>query len=350
MESRKIVFLYTEIASYFLACLRALQANYPGTEVHLVRWPVNKEAPFMFQFDQSLKVYDRFDFNDAGLIGLVKQIKPDVIVCSGWIDKGYLKVCRKLRSRSVTVLTLDNQWRGDLRQVLASIFSRIALKPVFRFAWVPGERQRTFALRLGFPERNIRQGFYSCDMQLFRRADTERDKKQQKFPHRFLFVGRYVAQKGVSDLWSAFAELQQESPSDWELWCVGTGDIPPVVHDKVKHFGFMQPVELRKLLSEAGVFVLPSQFEPWGVVVHEYAASGFPMICSDAVGSAATFVRKGANGYIYRAGDIKALKDRLRSIISKSDDELLKMSDESCRLAEQITPDRWAATLISMLP
>jgi len=44
------------------------------------------------------------------------------------------------------------------------------------------------------------------------------------------------------------------------------------VHDK----GFVQPSDLPNIFAQAGVFILPSRYEPWGVVIGEALASGLP--------------------------------------------------------------------------
>ena len=58
----RIVFLYTELAGYFLACINELTKR-DDVEVHIFRWPVNKEAPFNFNFNNKVKIYNRNDFN-----------------------------------------------------------------------------------------------------------------------------------------------------------------------------------------------------------------------------------------------------------------------------------------------
>src|SRR3954469_8817177 len=107
MEKKKIVFLYTEIAGYFLACVETLLLNHE-VEVHVVRYDINKEAPFLFNFPGGLNVYNRNDYNEAELMQLMQKIAPSLIVCSGWIDKGYLHICKEYKSKAVTILTLDN--------------------------------------------------------------------------------------------------------------------------------------------------------------------------------------------------------------------------------------------------
>ena len=114
--------------------------------------------------------------------------------------------------------------------------------------------------------------------------------------------------------------------------------------------GFVQPAELPNLALEAGVFVLPSRFEPWGVVLHEFAAAGLPLIASDACGSATAFLRHGYNGYLHKAGDKASIRSALRRMMRSSDDDREQMGRRSSELAKQLTPQTWAATLHGFLP
>lgn len=348
MEPKRILFLYTEIAGYFLACVNELAKQ--GADVHIVRWPVNKEAPFNFDPGCNVNLYERKKFDATSLVSLMNNIDPDIIVCSGWIDKEYVKACRNYKGKAVKIVTLDNQWKGTLKQRIATLISRFTLLKIFSHAWVPGILQAEYAHRLGFSKDHTLTGFYSADHTYFHAQYLRnREKKKERFPGRFLYVGRYYAFKGVQDLWEAFAELQQEEPNEWELWCLGTGDLAPYQHPKIKHFGFVQPSEMGRFVSETGVFILPSHFEPWGVVVHEFAASGFPLVCSDEVGARTAFVEENYNGYIYRAGDKEELKKVLRTIMKHSQSDLFEMGERSVEKAKQVTPEKWAATLQSVL-
>ena len=341
MKRRKLLVLYTELAGYFLTCLRALPDD--AIELHIVRWPVNREAPFAFDFWPGVTIYDRHAFDDWALLELARQIAPDAVLCSGWRDRGYLRVCRALHKTAICILTLDNHWQGTLRQRLACVLSRFTLTRTFAFAWVPGAPQQRYAQKLGFPEHRIRTGFYSADTGAFVPP------ARAGFPHRFLYVGRNVAAKGVADLWEAFRRLSDAAPHDWELWCIGTGDIAPAEHPRIRHFGFLQPAEMSRIVAETGVFVLPSRAEAWGVVLHEFAAAGFPLVCSDCVGAAAQFVEEGVNGWTFPAGDVEALERTLRRAISTSDEQLAIMGHHSAKRGRMLTPQTWAATLLGMI-
>jgi glycosyltransferase involved in cell wall biosynthesis len=220
---------------------------------------------------------------------------------------------------------------------------------IFSHAWVPGQIQKHYVLNLGFKKEHIETGFYSCDLNHFETIyQTQKTQKQEQFPKRFLYVGRYYEFKGIKELWQAFIELQAEQPNEWELWCLGVGDIEPINHPKIKHFGFVQPKDLEKYTSQTGVFVLPSRFEPWGVVVHEFAASGFPLLLSNKVGAKEQFLQEGRNGFEFEAENTVALKQALQKIIHTNDGDLKKMSALSNELAQTISPQKWVESLLRM--
>ncbi len=350
MEKKRIVFLYTEIATYFLACIEKL-AQQPNIEITVIRWPVNQEAPFDFSFSPHIKFYNRKDFEtDQKLIDFVKELQPSVVYSSGWIDKGYLKVCKYYKNRIPVIVGFDNQWTGSLKQQVAKLVSPFKILNHFSHCWVPGVLQEEYAKKLGFKKEQILTGFYSCDFDFFHNQYlSNKLEKEKAFPKRFIYVGRYYEFKGIKNLWSAFTELQKEFPNEWELWCLGNGDIEPVSHPQIKHFGFVQPSDLNSYIKSTGVFVLPSFFEPWGVVVHEYASAGFPIICSDKVGARTAFVENNYNGYIYKSDSITELKDAMKRIILADNAALNVMGERSVEKAKNITPEKWVQQLMKLI-
>ena len=324
---------------------------YPDVEFHVVRWPVNKEAPFQFNLN-GVSVYERSDYANEMLLELAKRISPDIIITSGWIDKGYVNVCKYYKGKIKTVLALDNHWLGGVKQKIAALLSPFLVKNKFSHVWVPGKPQRQFAKKLGYKSSEISEGFYSADVDLFSSYfEKAKESKISNFPKRFIYVGRYVKHKGIFDMWNAFIELQKEQPNDWEFWCIGTGEEfdNKIEHNKIKHFGFVQPENFLEYIEKTGVYILPSHIEPWGVSLHEYAAAGFPMICSNKVGSSEKFIQEGKNGYVFPARDIEAIKAAFSKVIDSSENELLDMQKKSIELSLLITPANWSNTLMKLL-
>ncbi|MBA3900310.1 MAG: glycosyl transferase family 1, partial [Bacteroidetes bacterium] len=190
--TKKILFLYTELAVYFLCCIKAL-AKEEGNEIHIVHWPLNPEAPFEFDFPKQVKFYPKKEYSRINLLKLAAQINPDLIYCSGWVDKDYLKICRKFRNKIPVVVGFDNQWTGSTKQWLAVAARSFTIAPYFSHAWVPGESQAEFALNLGFGPQRILKGFYSADFDYFHSLYLKnKESKQTHFPKCFIYVGRYI--------------------------------------------------------------------------------------------------------------------------------------------------------------
>ena len=72
----------------------------------------------------------------------------------------------------------------------------------------------------------------------------------------------------------------------------------------------------RRYYAVADVLVLPSEREPWGLVINEAMNAGTAVIVSDQVGAAADLVEDGVNGYVVPVGDVEMLASRLRGITS----------------------------------
>jgi len=351
MKKIKILFLYSELAEYFVACIRHLEKNY-DVEIHLVRWRVNSEAPFSFTIDESAKIYHRDDYNRQQLMKLAKSINPHLIYCSGWMDRDYLAVCKAFKEEIPIVVGLDNHWTGSLKQQLAKLINPFTFRRWFTHAWVAGSPQRVYAKKIGFHDENILEGVYSADVDLFHgQYHTNKKRKNEEFPHRFLYVGRYNEDKGVRDMIDSFTGFKAETKSDWELWCCGTGPLRNELpeNEGIKHFGFVQPAQLAEIASETGVFVLPSHYEPWGVVVHEFAAAGFPLICTEEVGAISAFLEEGINGFTFAKGDRNALSKLFIKFSKIPDSQLNKMGENSYLLSKKITPSIWSKNLLSVL-
>lgn len=346
---RRFLFLYTELAEYFLNCARKLHAR-NDAEVHIVRWPVNEEAPFEFEIPEDLTLYNKGELSEEDLQELVEGIRPDVILSSGWIDKQYLKLVKEWCEKVPTVLILDNQWEGSFRQRIGRIWASYRIKPYFSHSWVPGDPQLDYALRIGFPRDRILEGFYVADVERFGRLKEERD----AYPPRFLYLGRYVEHKGIRDLWKAFEELKKDrvkGSEKWELYSCGTGTLYPERPEMegLHHLGFVQPRDIPQVMLDCSVFVFPSHFEPWGVAVQEFGASGGPLLLSDRVGAGSAFLEEGGSGHSFPSGDREALKEKMENFMSMEAGRLAEMGERAHQLASHPDPYDWAERAYSIL-
>ena len=347
MANVKVAFLYSEVAGYFMSCVAELATK---AEVLIFRWPVNREAPFNLEKYGHLNVKDRSEFSQEALENVLHNFAPDIIICSGWMDKGYVKAARSFKKKIPVVLSLDNHWTGSIKQKIASLLSPFILKNTFTHAWVPGEPQANYARKLGFKNDRLKQNYYCADTPLFDEVYSATfPSKRNSFPKKFLYVARYVEYKGIFEMWEAFIQLQNEQPNEWELWCIGTGDAweNKVEHEKIKHFGFVQPDDLKEYIEQTGVYILPSKFEPWAVSVQEFAISGFPLLISKEVGAKWTYLKD--NGFEFEAGSVNAIKEVMKKMMHLSDEELIKMGEHSHQIGMSFTTEMWANMVLSII-
>lgn len=336
----RVVFLYTELAGYIRYCFERLAAS--GAEVHVVTYPINPEAPFEFDHSSKASYYDRNELDVEGLKELVRNIDPQAIFCSGWIDEGYIATMQSVPFDTNRVLISDNAFMGKLRDRASLLRAKSKFKKLFDYAFVSGEPQKVYAEKMGFRKNEVFTGFYTADEGSFSELSTENQKG--RFPKRLVFVGRYVEFKGVFDLWNVFSEM---NPTNWELHCVGTGELwdQRMSHPSIFHHGFIQPSEMKEFMAKGGIFVLPSHKEPWGVVVHEFAAAGFPLILSDKVNSATAFLKEGRNGVLFKAKNKKDFQRVLSQIVNLPESTLREMAAESRELGKIMTVSRWLKTV-----
>lgn len=349
---KNILFFYSELAGYFLSCAETLALQY-GYKVHIVHWPINPEAPFSFREYEGVKLYPKENYSREDLFGLFQALAPSLVFTIGWMDPDYKALAKQIRQSGTQVVAgLDNHWRGDLRQQVARWISPFYIKPFFDYLWVPGDPQYLFAKKLGYQEKHILRGFYSADVQVFQDAyERFKEEKEKKYPHSFLYVGRFVEVKGVLELTKAFEELKEEINHDWTLNLVGSGPLKNQIKESesVKVRDFVQADELPELAKDNGCFILPSLFEPWGVVLHEFAGAGLPLISSQNCGSSTQFIKDKENGYLFQDPGISEIKEVLRKVIESSDEQLLTMAERSYQLSNVITPQTWSETLLSIV-
>ena len=338
-----ILILYSELAGYTVSCLNYYAKNNPENKTHVVRWPINNEAPFKFKFEKNIRIVNKSDIslNDY----LINQ-KINLIICCGWFDKEYVK-CIKNNPKITSVLMFDNYWENTLKQKIGKIILPKILTPCFNYCWVPGEIQETYALKLGFKKQNIFKGFYATDLSNFIKIYKERNDQNYFIESKkMLYVGRYLKLKGVLDLWKAFINFSKTNP-DWELHCVGDGNLykTRIKHDKIIHHGFIQPDELAKLALDKSVFIMPSHYEHWGMAVQEFTASGLPLICSDKVGSINEFLKLNKNGFSFKAKNVKSLELAMHKISKLKSNEIIEFGHYSYEASKIYDVKTWTYTL-----
>lgn len=89
------------------------------------------------------------------------------------------------------------------------------------------------------------------------------------------------------------------------------------IEDRVKFLGFVNQTKLPAVYASADLMVLPSEYEPFGVVVNEAMLCRCPVLASDRVGAVRDLIEDGRTGYVYACGDIGELAKAMSRIFSQ---------------------------------
>jgi glycosyltransferase involved in cell wall biosynthesis len=144
------------------------------------------------------------------------------------------------------------------------------------------------------------------------------------------FLGRLDEEKFIHEAIEAVARLQD---LDAKLVIIGDGEVRPKletrarelgVADRVRFTGRVSDEELRRTLTEASVFAMPSRAELQSIATMEALASGLPVVAADAM-ALPHLVHPGVNGYLYEPGDVDAFAGHLRAVLTASPEELERL-------------------------
>lgn len=139
-----------------------------------------------------------------------------------------------------------------------------------------------------------------------------------------LYVGKLIPQKQPFLLLRAFQQVRQQQVC--HLLYAGDGELRSRLEAAIDRSGiagvhvtgFLNQSEIGKAYIAGDVLVLPSLFEPWGLVVNEAMNFRLPVVVSDRVGCAPDLVRVGENGYIVPHDSPQALADALEKLVVDS--------------------------------
>lgn len=228
--------------------------------------------------------------------------------------------------------------RGDTRLEghhhkggLRSIIKRALFKFCDGFVTI-GSLNRAYYLRYGVPATRLffapfcvsnEQFEVSREARRAHRTDVRASLGLQGDALLVLFAAKLVKRKRADDVIRAFVSLKHDLPNA-ALVIAGSGEEEVALRtfasslgaSQIRFTGFQGQRQLPILYAAADVFVLPSEAEPWGLVINEVMAAGVPVIVSDQVGAAADLVERQGTGIVFPCGDVDALSQAMRTLLA----------------------------------
>lgn len=248
-----------------------------------------------------------------------KVNQSDVVVLNGYMSLT-AQLLLRLPAKKIPCIFWGEKMVGNstgIKGKLQEVFAN-SLKNCRAIAAIGEAAVQDYKLR--YPDKLVVPIPYYCDLEAFQKDIPLRPRE----PITILFCGQMIERKGVDLLLTAFSRLI-ESGLTAKLVLVGReaelpqmmANLPESVKKWVNYAGFQAPEALPQFFRQADIFVLPSRYDGWGVVMNQAIGAGLPIICSDAVGSAPDLVTMGENGFIFPAGDGDKLYEALHYYVSE---------------------------------
>jgi glycosyltransferase involved in cell wall biosynthesis len=172
--------------------------------------------------------------------------------------------------------------------------------------------------------------------------------------NRILFVGRVTGEKSIDVLLRAVAAI--DPALDVKLDVVGGGDLLGQlqqlatglgIRSRVTFTGFVTDEQLHAAYSRASVFAMPSTAELQSIATLEAMASALPVVAADAM-ALPHLVHDGENGYLFTAGDVGDLAEKLTRVLTASPAELDRMKRTSLAYTAPHDIERTLSTFESL--
>jgi glycosyltransferase involved in cell wall biosynthesis len=268
---------------------------------------------------------------------ILQEYRFDVIVLHGYTHR-FARQLVRLKNKYGYKIVLRGEFTEMPRRTkgLRSIAKRLYLKWFYRHVdhFCPiGKDAIDHLQRYGIAKDKMTLAPYSVDDGIIRESLQRFDRvSSRKLLHIrddhivFLFSGKMIARKQPLLLADALLALGG-SYSNFTAIFLGSGEQFQPLCKKVKaqlghRFiapGFVNQSELGLYFTAADVFVLPSTYDTWGLVVNEAMHYGLPCIVSDKVGAGRDLVESGLTGDVFKFDSLSDLKNCLERVRNNPD-------------------------------
>lgn len=311
------------------------------------KWDVSLLEGYNYKFLRNYSIFPSIDkawglFN-PGIIRELSNGRFDAIIIYGYsfftnwivsVVSGFLKIPVIFSGETLMVkrpTAIKNLFFNFFfRNIKACLYIGTKSLEFYQYLRVPRER-------LFFTPYCVDNDFFISQIKEYRAKKSEL-KKELGIPGDLaviLYLSKMVPRKRPQDVLRAFEKIQAKAI----LVFVGDGKQRPVLEDcvynhKIKNvffLGFKNYSELARYYAIADIFIMPSSYEPWGLVINEAMCAGLPIITTSFVSSSFDLVRHQENGYIVSVGDIDKMADSLNELIADSE-KRKKMGERSLEI------------------
>jgi glycosyltransferase involved in cell wall biosynthesis len=269
---------------------------------------------------------------------------PQLFFQTSWATPAFNSLTSEVKRTGGKVVCLhDNRYKGNLRQLVGSVYYRLFMHRRYDAAWAPGSAGRRFCRFLGIPDSDIYEGLYSGWTEVFHPGPPLDER-----PPRILFIGQYIERKGLKHLVDAWLHFSPRHP-EWQLRTYGQGPLEGLMRSTpgIEVNPFKQSQEIAEAMRGARFVIMPSINDNWPLTIHEAASAGCGLLLSENIGNRFDLATD-SNSVIFPAGDANALERALEAAATKDDAWLRGAGPVSVEKASAYGPHRFARVFVEI--
>lgn len=335
-----------------------------------LNWDIPLLDGYNYEFLKNISLFPNvakyWGLINPDIVKKLKEEKYDVVWIHGWNSfSNWLALLTAFKLNIPVLLRTETNLLPKISKIkffLKKTFLGMLFKKISAFLAI-GKYNALFYEAFGVTREKIFLVPYCVDNYFFISRANELTNKREYLKEKFkipkelpviLFSGKLVDVKRPMDLLKAYSQMISSQQA--ALVYVGDGylrkDLESYSFQKgLKHvyfMGFKNQTELPELYAMSDIFVLPSDYEPWGLVVNEAMCFGLPVIVTNMVGASGDLIKDDVNGFFYKVSDINSLSKKLELLLT--DQELRKkMGDASLEIIKKWSYKEGVNGLLSSL-
>lgn len=308
-----------------------LTAYYTDKPKENRKWTVNKLDGFKEVDLKGVRLAGKFGYINRGLLNIVKG--NDLIILGCYEQPSYILlsiICRILKKPYILFFDgISTNRLIETENIIKKYIKNIVIKYSDYIMGNGTVSKRYFSEVFEYPIEKIYNQYLTVDSNKINELYKDREIYRKEYREKLniseedkvlIYSGRLIDIKNVDSVVKAISKIDRK---DIVFLITGGGELENEITYlsyqlgvRVLITGFIsEQEELFKHYFVGDALILPSVYEPWGLVINEAMFAGLPVIVSEVCGCSLDLVENNKNGYIINPHSINDIASKIDKLL-----------------------------------